>query len=112
MLLKNDGLILAELLLSLSCLLMLSLFFIPLVVEFKVKDRTLQVEKQAYQLLYDELNTFLNNPLSTSNHSIILNGIEYQIFWQEMAASGQMEVCVKVDNNLFHLEESICKTAE
>jgi competence protein ComGE len=110
--LKNDGLILAELLLSLSCLLMLGLFFIPLIIDFKVKDRSLQVEKQAYQLLYDELYTFTNNPLLTSNHSVIINEIEYQIFWQEIADSGQKEVCVKVEKNHFQIEKSICKTPE
>jgi hypothetical protein len=110
--LKNDGLILAELLLSLSCLLMLGLFFIPMIVDLRVKALTLQIEKQANQLLYEELNTAINNPLSSSNHSIFINEIEYQILWMDTGDSGQKEVCVKVEKNLFHIQENMCKVSE
>lgn len=109
--LKNDGLILAELLLSLSCLLMLALFFIPMIIDLRVKSLTLQIEKQANQLLYEELNTIIINPLSSSNHSIIMNGIEYQVLVKD-TVSGQKEVCVKVEKNIFHIEENICKSSE
>lgn len=110
--LKNDGLILAELLLSLSCLLLLGLFFIPLIVDLKAKALTLQIEKQANQLLYEELNTMIINPLSSSNHSIFINGIEYQLLLKDTAVLGQKEVCVKVEKNLFHIQENICKISE
>jgi hypothetical protein len=109
--LKNDGLILAELLLSLSCLLMLGLFFIPMIIDLKVKSLTLQIEKQANQLLYEELNTIIINPFSSSSHSIFINGIEYQLLVKD-TESGQKEVCVKVEKNLFHIEENICKSSE
>jgi hypothetical protein len=91
---------------------MLGLFFIPLIVDFKIKSRTLEVEKQAYQLLYEELNTFIINPPSTSNHAVVINGIEYQIFLNKIPNSEQKEVCVKLEQNLFHIDESICQISE
>src|SRR5690242_19595137 len=112
MLLKNDGLVLAELLLSLSCLLMLSLFFTPLIIDLNVQTRNLQIEKQAYQLLYDELQTFIVTPLPAQNHTTVINGIEYQIIMRDIANTGQKEVCVKVEKNRFNTEKNICKLSE
>src|SRR6476620_8357562 len=110
--LKNDGYILAELLLSLAVLLMLSLFFTPLLIDLTAQTRNLQVEKQSYQLLYDELQSFIVNPLSLQNHTTVINGIDYQIILQDTNAAGQKEVCVKVEKNRFNQETNICQVSE
>lgn len=111
MLLKNDGLVLAELLLSLSSLLMIGLFFTPLLIDLNTQTRNLMVEKQANQFLYEELQTYLVNPLAIQNHSTRMNGIDYQITWRDID-TGKKEVCVKGEDNHFHLEKNICQTSE
>jgi|SRR4051794_8126778 type II secretory pathway pseudopilin PulG len=110
--LKNDGYILAELLLSLTILLMLSLFFTPLLIDLSAQTRKLQVEKQAYQLLYEELQAFIVNPLSSQNHTTVINGIDYQINLQDTTVAGQKEVCVKIEKNRFNKETNICQLSE
>lgn len=112
MLLRNDGLILAELLLSLAVLLMLSLFFTPLLIDLTSQTQKLHVERQAYQLLYDELQAYMINPQSVQNHTTVMNGIEYQIIIGDSPAAGQKEVCIKVEKNGFTQETNICQLSE
>lgn len=112
MLLKNDGLILAELLISLSALLMISLFFIPHLMNLNKQTKLLAAEKQEYQLVYEALQARIINGAPSPNTSIILNGIEYQINWKNTSTDEQKEVCVKVGRNTFLIEKEICVLSE
>lgn len=109
--LKNDGVILAEILLSLSSLLMICLFFLPLWSNLTNQTLELQIEKYAYQLMYEELEAQITNGSPSSNHSTIQNGIEYQIEWSQ-AADEQMKVCVKVEKNTITPGIKICALSE
>jgi competence protein ComGE len=111
MLLKNKGFFLIELLLSLSAWFMLSLIFIPLLIDIKNQALDLEIEKQSYQLLYEELEALAKNGHISSNYSISKNGMEYQISWKDTADSVQKEVCVKVENSL-HVEKEKCVLSE
>jgi hypothetical protein len=112
MLWKNEGMILAELLLSLGCLLMLGLFFTPLVIDLSMQTRKLQIEKQANQLLFNELQTFLVNPLSSQNRTTVVDGVEYQISLCDIADTGQKEVCVKIGKTRYLPEKTVCRFTE
>lgn len=112
MLRKSDGFILSELLLSLSCFLMLCLFFIPLINDLKFQYRNLEVEKEANQLLFEELQSVIVSPLSSQNHTTMINGVEYQINLRETYDSGKKEVCIRVEKNRFNLEKNICYISE
>lgn len=109
--LKNNGFILAELLLSLSALLMICLFFIPLWMDIANQTLKLQIEKYSYQLVNEELQALLINGQPSVNHSISQNGIEYQINWST-ADVEPMKVCVKVEKNFNHPEIKICGLSE
>jgi hypothetical protein len=95
----------------LSCLLTLGLFFTPLIIQLHVQYQNLRVEKQAWQLLYEELQLITVAPLSAQNHTTIMDGIEYQITVQE-SIPGQKEVCVKVEETRFNSEQNICQRSE
>lgn len=71
----------------------------------------LELEKQSYQLVYEELQALTKTGQASSNHSIKRNGIVYQINWKDHAVSGQKEVCVKVENPL-HVEKEECAFSE
>jgi competence protein ComGE len=112
MLLRNKGFFLIELLLSLSLMLMLSLFFIPLIINMKSQMVKLEIEKQSYQLLYEELQLLLINGKASPARSLSMNGIEYQISWKYSAISEEMEVCIKVENNTVYGEKELCQISE
>lgn len=109
--LKNDGVILAELLLSLSALLMICLFFIPLWLDITNQTLKLQIEKNSHQFVYEELQALIINGQPSINHSVIQNGIEYQITSSTTDAD-QTKVCVKVEKNSFHSEIKLCGISE
>jgi competence protein ComGE len=112
MLLKNNGFILAELLLSLSALFMTSLSFTPLLIDLSKQTRQIQIEKQATQFLYEELQGLINNGQPSADHTTIHNGIVYQVSWRNTGITGQKEVCVKVDKKAFLPETEICSLSE
>lgn len=112
MLSKNNGFILAELLLSLSALLLISLFFTPILADLSKQSRQTRIEKQATQFLYEELQGLINNGHPSPDHTTIHNGIEYQIRWRNTEISGQKEVCVKVEKKSFLPETEICGLSE
>jgi K+-sensing histidine kinase KdpD len=112
MLRKNDGVILAELLLSLATLLMVGLFFVPLIMDITTQARNLETEKQATEILYDELQNFTVNPLLSQNYETIINGVKYQIIWSEIPETGQREVFVKIENNQTNPGKNICQVSE
>ena len=111
MLLKNDGYFLLELLLSLSVLLMLCLFFMPLLTDLANQYQQLVRDKKANQLLFEELQAHLLEDRTNSRYSIVHNGTEYQVFWNQSTSSGQMEVCVKVDKQILLPSTQVCKDA-
>jgi competence protein ComGE len=112
MLLKNKGFFLIDLLLSLSALLMLSLFFIPSLIDLKNQAWRLEIENQSYQILYEELQILSINGQVSSLNPILKNGIAYQISLKDADTFGQKEVCVKVENNSFYGEEEVCGLSE
>ncbi|MDF2856608.1 MAG: hypothetical protein K0Q87_2459 [Neobacillus sp.] len=111
MLSKNDGFFLLELLLSLSAWFMISLFFIPLLIELKSQSIQLEVDKKITHLLYEELQANLINGIAT-NYSVTHNGLEYQINWSDTPGSSQKEVCVKVEKNAISAKTEKCATPE
>jgi hypothetical protein len=72
----------------------------------------LEIEKQSYQLLYEELQSLLINGHAPPVRSLLKNGIEYQISWKYLADPGDMEVCIKVENKSAYGEKEICQISE
>ena len=91
---NNKGFFLLELLLSLSALLMLSMFLLPPLIHLNEQSRQLSIDNKARQLMYEELQANLINSQSMSNSTINENGVEYKISWTGTEMSGQKEVCV------------------
>ncbi|NYE05018.1 hypothetical protein F4694_001767 [Bacillus niacini] len=112
MLWKNDGFFLLELLLSLSAWFMMSMFFMPLLMELSHQSQQLVRDKKAVQFLFEELHSNLTEDRTNSNYSIYDNGTEYKIYWIQSSDIGQKEVCVKVDKTAFLPETEICKVPE
>jgi competence protein ComGE len=112
MLWKNDGFFLLELLLSLSAWFMMSMFFMPLLMELSHQSQQLVRDKKAVQFLFEELQANLTEDRTNSNYSIYHNGTEYKIYWIQSSDIGQKEVCVKVDKTAFLPKTEICKVPE
>ncbi|MFB3165949.1 hypothetical protein P5G62_002180 [Neobacillus sp. 179-C4.2 HS] len=112
MLWKNDGFFLLELLLSLSAWFMMSMFFMPLLMELSHQSQQLVRDKKAVQFLFEELHANLTEDRTNSNYSIYHNGTEYKIYWIQSSDIGQKEVCVKVDKTAFLPKTEICKVPE
>lgn len=112
MLWKNDGFFLLELLLSLSALFMLCIFFIPLLLDITNQSQQLVRNKKAKQFLYEELQANLTTGLSNTSYSVYQNGIEYKIYWIQSSANGHKEACVKVDENTVLPPIEICAVPE
>lgn len=110
MLRKNNGFFLLELLLSLSALLMICLFLIPLLIEMRNQTRTLEIEEKARQIMFEELQAKLINDQPLTNYSVNQNSITYKISWTD--SSQPKEVCVSVDKESFHKRTEICGTLE
>jgi competence protein ComGE len=112
MLSKNDGFFLLELLLSLSAWFMISLFFIPLLIEVNSQSLQIEIEKKVTQILYEELQAnIINNELLTS-YSIAHNGLVYEVNWRDTPSSSQKEVCVKVEKNALSAKTEKCASPE
>lgn len=112
MLKNSKGYFLAELLLSLTALFMISLFFLPLFADLIRQAQQLETERQADQIIYDELKAFLINEQPLTDRSLLLNGVEYQISWRNTGAAGLQEVCVKVGKHRILSETTRCRYAE
>jgi competence protein ComGE len=112
MLSKNEGFFLLELLLSLSALLMLCLFFMPLLMDVSNQSHRLASEKKAKQLVFEELQANLLEDRTSHNYSKFLNGTEYKIYWNQSPVNGQKEVCVEVGEQTFHPRIEICAIPE
>jgi type II secretory pathway pseudopilin PulG len=112
MLSNNKGFFLLELLLSLSALLMLSLFLLPLLMDLRDQSRQLEIENNARKLMYEELQAKLIDSRTFTNYTFIQNRVEYKIIWRDIQVTGQKEVCVKVERNPFLPETKICGVLE
>jgi competence protein ComGE len=112
MLRSNKGYFLLELLLSLSTMLMLSLFLLPLLMELRDQSRKLEIEKTAQRIMYGELKAKIIDGRTFSNYTIKENNIEYKIIWENPNQTGQKEVCVKVEKNSVYPEANVCGVLE
>ncbi|WP_396954561.1 competence type IV pilus minor pilin ComGE [Neobacillus sp.] len=112
MLRNNKGFFLLELLLSLSALIMLSLFLLPLLMELRGQSIKLEIENRTRQIMYEELQAKLIENQTFVNYTLRQNRVEYKIIWKDSRAAGQMEVCVKVERNAFLPQTEICGLLE
>ncbi|MBV7507464.1 hypothetical protein KW850_19675 [Bacillus sp. sid0103] len=112
MLRNTNGYFLLELLLSLSALLILSMFLLPLLTELREQSRQLELERKARQLMYEVLQMNLVSNQPTVNSTTIQNGVEYQILWKDSESANQKEVCVRVAKNSFLPEVEVCGLLE
>jgi|SRR3954464_2393688 competence protein ComGE len=112
MLRSNRGYFLLELLLSLSTMLMICLFLLPLLMELREQTKKLEIEKTAQRIMYEELMAKVIDGRTFSNYTIQENNIEYRIIWENPNQSGQKEVCVKVEKNSVYPETYICGILE
>ncbi|MEH7309263.1 hypothetical protein [Neobacillus drentensis] len=112
MLRNTNGYFLLELLLSLSALLILSMFLLPLLTELREQSRQLELERKARQLMYEVLQMNLVSNQPTVNSTTIQNGVEYQILWKDSESPNQKEVCVRVEKNSFLPEVEVCGLLE
>ena len=112
MLRSNRGFFLLELLLSLSALLMLSLYLLPLLMELRDQSRQLEIEKSARKLMYEELQAKLIDSQTWNSYTIIRNKVEYKIIWNDTEPTGQKVVCVKVEENAIFPRSKVCGVLE
>ena len=112
MLRNNKGYFLLELLLSLSTMLMICLFLLPLLMEVREQSRRLEIEKTAQKIMYEELKARIIDGRIFSNYTIRENNIEYNIIWENLNQTGQKEVCVRVEKNSVYPEANICGILE
>lgn len=101
-----------ELLLSLSALLMLSLYLLPLLMELRNQSKQLEIENSARKLMYEELQAKLIDSQTWESYTIIRNKVEYKIIWNDTDAAVQKVVCVKVEKNAFLSESKVCGVLE
>jgi competence protein ComGE len=111
MLRSTKGYFLLELLLSLSALLMLCLYLLPLIIELREQSHQLELENRVRQIMFEELQAKLINKGTFTNYSSIQNGVEYKIIWKDRGAD-QKEVCVRIDKNSFLPEIEMCGILE
>lgn len=112
MLWKSDGFFLLELLLSLSAWFMMGMFFLPLLMDLSKQSQQLVRDNKAEQFLFEELQANLTEDRINSNYSILHNGTEYMIYWNQSSGIAGKEVCVKVDETSFLPRTEICKVPE
>lgn len=91
---------------------MLSLFFIPLLIDLRNQYQVLEVEKRTQQLLYEELQAKIINNDSYLSYTLFQDGIEYKVLWRDSVVAGQKEVCVQVEKNSFMPKTERCMVLE
>lgn len=90
---NNDGFFLAEILLSLTVFLIISLFLLPLFIVFIEHRHELDRRMEANRLLYDELITAQVEQTPVEEKTMIKNGQSYTLFHRS-GNSARLEVCV------------------
>lgn len=108
---KSEGFFLIELLLSFSALLLVSLFLIPDLIFLRDQARQTQIEKEAYQLLYEELKEKISVGGPFNNYSLDKRGTRFTITWSDRPEIGKKEVCVQVEGTKFS-EGKVCELLE
>jgi hypothetical protein len=83
-----------------------------MLINLKNQALKLEIEKQSYRLLYEELQLVIMNGKTSTLHSITIDGINYQISSRNTDISEKKEVCVKVENNSLYGEKEICDLSE
>ncbi|AZU63323.1 hypothetical protein [Neobacillus mesonae] len=99
MLRNNNGFFLLELLLSLSAMFMICIYFIPLLIDIRNQTMVLEIEKTSRQIMYEELQAKLINSQGFADQVFIQNNVEYLIQWRGIEEGEEKEVCVSVDGN-------------
>jgi competence protein ComGE len=111
MLRSTKGYFLLELLLSLSALLLICLYLLPLIIEIKEQSQRLELENKAQQIMFEELQTQLINKDMNSSYTTIQNKVEYKVNWKNTRVD-QKEVCVRVEKNSYLPEIEMCGILE
>ncbi|NRD80737.1 hypothetical protein HPT25_25755 [Bacillus sp. BRMEA1] len=112
MLQNHNGFFLLELLLSLSALFMICLFFIPIYIDLNEQYRKFEIEKKAHELMYEELEANLMGGQKLSEYTFLENGVIYRIYWRDSKIAGQKEVCVSFEQNSKLAKTDICTASE
>jgi competence protein ComGE len=92
MLRRNEGFFLLELLLSLSTWLIALGILLPYMIHITNQSLTLELEKTATHLLYDELEKMKVEGITATNKTVTRNGVTYEV--KSRASGGALEVCV------------------
>jgi len=108
MLQNNKGFFLLELLLSLSALLLLCLYLLPLLMDVTTQAQQLEIKGTAKKLLYAELQSKLIGNRTFIDYEFLQNRIVYKINWQDTSITNQKEVCVKVEKTSSLPETKVC----
>ncbi|MBT2687075.1 phosphatase [Bacillus sp. ISL-47] len=93
---KNDGFLMAELLLSLSAWVIVAGVFFPLIIKAVEHSVEMKQDFESTQLLYEKLQQSVVEGYSPSSESIKRGQIVYEIFLKE--GSELTEVCVKYED--------------
>ncbi|WP_040208033.1 competence type IV pilus minor pilin ComGE [Neobacillus jeddahensis] len=112
MLRSNNGFFLLELLLSLSALLLLSLYLLPLLMELRAESQQLEINKTAQRIMFEELQAKVIDNQAYTDYTIIQNRIVYKIIWIDSGLDSKKEVCVKVEKTPFLPESKMCHILE
>lgn len=108
MLRRSEGYFLAELLLSLTAWLLITGFFLPIVIFLKDQAVQVQLENTAIHLLYDQLERKIDEGIQVGNRIETLNGIIYELNWSD---TSQTEVCVEYKDDKSNPHKK-CKSIE
>ncbi|WP_413308850.1 competence type IV pilus minor pilin ComGE [Bacillus sp. 1P10SD] len=98
---NSKGFFLLELLLSLSALLVISMFLLPIYIQVREQSHQVEIENIARKFMYEELQARMMDHNNFNNYSLVQDGIEYQIFWKNSLENSGKVVCVKVERNPF-----------
>ncbi|KML46068.1 hypothetical protein [Cytobacillus firmus] len=93
---RNEGFFLAELLLSLSGMLLAAGIIFPLVIKALVHSEEVKQDYESTQLLYESLMEAASEGSFPEGETIKKNQTVYQIFLKEN--QGFMEVCIRYEN--------------
>jgi competence protein ComGE len=98
---NSKGFFLLELLLSLSALLMIGMFLLPIFIQVRDQSHQVEIENISRKYMYEELQARMMDHQNFNNYSVVQDGIEYQIIWKDSLVDNGKVVCVKVEKNPF-----------
>ncbi len=91
---------------------MICSYFIPLLMDLREQSITLEIEKKARQILYEEMQAALMGLPSSQSYPLIENEIEYQLYWLDEQDNNPKEVCVSADGKTIHSKIKVCRKLE